>query len=176
MAKPYIHAESSAKRFGGKSEDYVAIHEFLDSSKSYIPDVRHRALTHNSFFIEVIIPRIFGKTIQSIGIIMLRLVVILSLIFLCGCLPSSYTRDAMHMRQVYDDHGYQKEPYVIMFRKQVNGTKFMEVVTPGLIHYIYWIQSFKSLQELKDWSNKIQKDPDEYHHGCDKYNIEGDRL
>lgn len=63
MAKPYIHADSTVKKFGGKAEDYMAIHEFLDSSKAYFPDVRHRALTHNSFFIEVVIPRIFGRTI-----------------------------------------------------------------------------------------------------------------
>lgn len=63
--KPYIHAESTAKKFGGIAEDYLAIHDFLDSSKAYFPDVRHRALTHNSFFIEVVIPRIFGRTITN---------------------------------------------------------------------------------------------------------------
>lgn len=65
MAKPDIHAKSSAKIFGGNPEDYIAIHEFLDQSKAYMPDVRHRALTHNSFFVEVIIPKIFGKTITN---------------------------------------------------------------------------------------------------------------
>jgi hypothetical protein len=65
MAKPDIHAQSSAKKFGGKPEDYISIHEFLDQSKAYMPDVRHRALTHNSFFVEVIIPKIFGKTITN---------------------------------------------------------------------------------------------------------------
>jgi hypothetical protein len=51
MSKPHIHAESSARRFGGKPEDYLAIHQFMDSSKSVFPDNRHRALTHNSWFI-----------------------------------------------------------------------------------------------------------------------------
>lgn len=50
MAKPYIHAISSAKRFGGKPEDYIEIHNLMDSSKGAIPDNRHRALTHNSWF------------------------------------------------------------------------------------------------------------------------------
>lgn len=61
MSKPYIHAQSSAKKFGGIWEDYIEIHEFLDSSKAVISDNRHRALTHNSWFISVVIPRVFGE-------------------------------------------------------------------------------------------------------------------
>lgn len=63
--KPFIHAKSSAKKFGGKFEDYLEIHDFLDSSKSTIADNRHRALTHNSWFISVVIERIFGPTIKN---------------------------------------------------------------------------------------------------------------
>jgi hypothetical protein len=51
MSKPYVHAESSARKFGGKPEDYMALHNLLDSSKGTIADSRHRALTHNSWFI-----------------------------------------------------------------------------------------------------------------------------
>lgn len=51
MSKPWIHAESSARRWGGKAEDYLPIHNLLDSSKSTIADSRHRALTHNAWFI-----------------------------------------------------------------------------------------------------------------------------
>lgn len=61
MSKPYIHAQSSARKFGGIFEDYLEIHEFLDSSKAVIADNRHRALTHNSWFISVVIPRVFGE-------------------------------------------------------------------------------------------------------------------
>lgn len=64
MAKPYIHAQSSAKKYGGDPEDYVGIHDFLDSSKSVFPDNRHRALTHNSWFIFVV-ERVFGHNIQN---------------------------------------------------------------------------------------------------------------
>jgi hypothetical protein len=64
MSKPYIHATSSAKKFGGTFEDYMEIHEFLDSSKSVIADNRHRALTHNSWFISVVIPRVFGEVFK----------------------------------------------------------------------------------------------------------------
>lgn len=68
MSKPHIHAESSAKKFGGAASDYEDIHEFLDSSKGAIADLRHRALSHHSWFISVVLPRVFGNTrINSAG-------------------------------------------------------------------------------------------------------------
>lgn len=63
--KPWIHAESSARRFGGKPEDYIEIHNLLDSSKGTIADQRHRALTHNAWFLSVILERIFGVTVKN---------------------------------------------------------------------------------------------------------------
>ena len=45
---------SSARKFGGKPEDYEPIHAFLDSSKTAFPDNRHRALTHNSWFLFIL--------------------------------------------------------------------------------------------------------------------------
>lgn len=51
MSKPYLHAKSSARKFGGNADDYLKIHQFMDSSKGCFPDNRHRALTHNSWFI-----------------------------------------------------------------------------------------------------------------------------
>lgn len=65
MSKPWIHALSSARRFGGKPDDYIEIHNLLDSSKSTLPDVRHRALTHNAWFLSVILERIFGATLTN---------------------------------------------------------------------------------------------------------------
>ncbi len=63
--KPIFHAQKSAKKFGGKPEDYFEIHEFFDISKSAIADNRHRALTHNAWFIYHILPRIFGDNIKN---------------------------------------------------------------------------------------------------------------
>lgn len=57
---PIIHAQLSAKRYGGKPEDYIDIHELMDSSKQAFPNNGHRVLTHNSWFVCNIIPRIFG--------------------------------------------------------------------------------------------------------------------
>ena len=65
MAKPIYHAESSVKKFGGVSEDYMEIHNFLDSSKSVIADNRHRALTHNSWFLNNVLERVFGTTLTN---------------------------------------------------------------------------------------------------------------
>lgn len=67
MAKPWKHAESSARRFGGVPEDYIELHDFMDSSKSTMADSRHRALTHNSWFVGPGGPleRIFGHTITN---------------------------------------------------------------------------------------------------------------
>lgn len=64
MSKPYIHAQSSAKKFGGVAEDYLPIHQLMDSSKEHIADGRHRALMHNTwgcFMIE----RVFGVVAKN---------------------------------------------------------------------------------------------------------------
>ena len=45
MAHPLKHAESSARKFGGKAEDYLPIHNWFDESKAFLADFRHRALT-----------------------------------------------------------------------------------------------------------------------------------
>ena len=64
MAHPYHHALSSVKKFGGKPEDYQAIHDFFDSSKAHYANWRHRAVLHNSFGI-YLAERIFGTTITN---------------------------------------------------------------------------------------------------------------
>lgn len=63
--KPHIHAESSAKLFGGKPADYIDIHRFMDSSKGVVADHRHRALTHNTWFIKTVLTRVFGYSILN---------------------------------------------------------------------------------------------------------------
>jgi hypothetical protein len=65
MAKPYVHAVSSARRWGGVPEDYLPVHDFMDSSKAVFPDNRHRALTHNAWFLSVVLERVFGPTLTN---------------------------------------------------------------------------------------------------------------
>jgi len=62
MAHPFEHAQSSAKRFGGTPEDYLAIHRWFDESKAFFPDFRHRALRHHAEGI-FLCERIFGVAI-----------------------------------------------------------------------------------------------------------------
>lgn len=57
---PWIHAELSAKRYGGIPEDYIDIHELMDSSKAAYSNNAHRILTHNSWFVVTILPKVFG--------------------------------------------------------------------------------------------------------------------
>jgi hypothetical protein len=48
MAHSYHHAVSSARKWGGRREDYQPIHDWLDGSKVILADFRHRALRHHS--------------------------------------------------------------------------------------------------------------------------------
>ena len=59
---PYIHSVNSVKNFGGRTEDYIEIHRFLDSTKTHTVDNSHRAILHNSFGIEIC-EKIFGDII-----------------------------------------------------------------------------------------------------------------
>lgn len=60
----FYHSRSSASKWGGRPEDYQPIHDLIDSSKSTMPDVRHRALLHNSFGI-FLVEKIFGTCITN---------------------------------------------------------------------------------------------------------------
>lgn len=59
--KPFIHAKNSVRKHGGVPEDYIDIHNFIDSTKVAIPDVRHRAVLHNAFGC-FLVERVFGVT------------------------------------------------------------------------------------------------------------------
>jgi hypothetical protein len=65
MANPLIHSKSSVKRWGGKVEDYLPIHELIDSPKATMNNNSARLLTHNVWFCYQIIPKIFGYNITN---------------------------------------------------------------------------------------------------------------
>lgn len=48
MAHSLMHAKSSARKFGGQPEDYMAIHAWFDGTKELVADFRHRALRHHT--------------------------------------------------------------------------------------------------------------------------------
>ena len=62
MSKPYEHALLSVKKWGGLPQDYLPIHDFMDSSKAHVADMRHRALLHSSFGI-YLAEQVFGTNI-----------------------------------------------------------------------------------------------------------------
>jgi hypothetical protein len=62
--KPYLHANLSAKKYGGKPEDYYDFHEFFDSSKAAVADVRHRAMLHSAWGI-YLASRVFGEYLTN---------------------------------------------------------------------------------------------------------------
>lgn len=64
MATAIHHAMSSARKWGGIPEDYIAIHEWFDCTKAHMPDFRHRALRHHSEGIALMCS-IFGRTITT---------------------------------------------------------------------------------------------------------------
>ena len=64
MAHPLKHAESSARKFGGRPDDYLPIHNWFDESKAFIPDFRHRALRHHAEGI-FLAEKLFGVSIVN---------------------------------------------------------------------------------------------------------------
>lgn len=64
MAHPFNHAKSSVKKFGGKVEDYLPIHDWFDDTKAHMADFRHRALKHHSLGIFWAEEK-FGAVIQN---------------------------------------------------------------------------------------------------------------
>jgi hypothetical protein len=49
MSNPLVHAERSARKWGGVADDYLALHQWFDATKGHLSDVRHRLILHNSF-------------------------------------------------------------------------------------------------------------------------------
>ena len=64
MAACWHHAVSSARKFGGKPEDYIRYHMFFDESKGHLADFRHRALRHHTEGIKMS-EVIFGPFIEN---------------------------------------------------------------------------------------------------------------
>lgn len=58
------HSELSAVKFGGVPEDYIELHKFIDSSKLFYFNVKHRAILHHTYGVELCI-KIFGNTIVN---------------------------------------------------------------------------------------------------------------
>jgi len=62
--KPLQHAQSSAKTHGGRWQDYIEVHNFLDSSKAACAHFKHRFLLHHREGIELGV-RILGESLTT---------------------------------------------------------------------------------------------------------------
>ena len=59
---PFVHAKLSVKRRGGIVDDYLPIHDFMDSTKELCSDNRHRIL-HTLWGVKRVVIPIFGRTL-----------------------------------------------------------------------------------------------------------------
>ena len=65
--KPLAHAKNSAKKYGGHPDDYMEVHNLMDSSKAAHASMKHRMVYHSAFGI-FIVEQILGTTmINSAG-------------------------------------------------------------------------------------------------------------
>lgn len=64
MAKAWFHAENSVRRFGGRVEDYLPIHEKMDSTKAAHAEANHRIVFHSAFGI-YLVEELFGRVITN---------------------------------------------------------------------------------------------------------------
>ena len=64
MAHPLHHAESSARKFGGKPSDYQCLHDWFDSSKEHLALFVHRAHRHHTLGIFEL-ERQFGRSLTN---------------------------------------------------------------------------------------------------------------
>lgn len=59
-----MHAATSARRFGGKPDDYLKVHEWFDQTKAHHGSVKHRAVLHHAFGV-FLAEQVFGKTLTN---------------------------------------------------------------------------------------------------------------
>lgn len=64
MSHCFYHAVSSARKFGGKPDDYQPLHNWFDESKQHIAGPQHRALRHHTEGIFAL-EKEFGITITN---------------------------------------------------------------------------------------------------------------
>lgn len=61
---PYIHSKNSVKKYGGIPEDYLEIHQFIDSAKDHLGTIVHRLVLHNTFGISLA-EKMCGDIVQT---------------------------------------------------------------------------------------------------------------
>jgi len=85
MAHPEIHAKSSVKKYGGKIEDYIKIHEWFDETKAWIGHSYHRMFRHHSEGIfecekTFVLLKTGAKTIRCTLVLVLQIVIAMGIL------------------------------------------------------------------------------------------------
>jgi len=65
MAHALYHSRASAHRYGGRTQDYLPLHSFMDQTKALVADCRHRMILHNEWGVEIALA-CFGSHVASI--------------------------------------------------------------------------------------------------------------
>jgi hypothetical protein len=85
---PFVHAQSSAKKWGGTPQDYIHIHEWFDETKQYTGDWTHRALRHHAAGVQWAIEK-FGHAIQvGEALVPVKLIAEQHVMEDCGFIPA----------------------------------------------------------------------------------------
>lgn len=128
---PYKHALSTVKRYGGKVDDYLKIHELLDSPKSSIGNHTNRFATHNMWFCLEVIPKIFGYNfINSDG--------------------KEVDSTAIALQHVSEDFKHKFIPSLHDYLKNMN-------VEPWMQNGVKQIDNEESIQNAIDFKNKLNE-------------------
>lgn len=61
------HCRLSVRKFGGQALDYLALHKFIDSSKLFFYNPRHRLLLHHCWGIELAVQKFGDLLVNSDG-------------------------------------------------------------------------------------------------------------
>lgn len=62
MSNPLVHTERSARHWGGTAAEFLPLHQWLDSTRGHMGDVRHRMVLHNAFGV-LLAEQVFGPEI-----------------------------------------------------------------------------------------------------------------
>lgn len=89
MSNPLVHAERSARQWGGEAADYLPIHQWFDATKGHLADARHRMVLHNAFGL-LLAEQVFGPAITHSGgrRVFVRDIAAQHILEDLGCIPS----------------------------------------------------------------------------------------
>lgn len=109
--KPHIHCKNSAKKYGGKPEEYEKYHAWLDQTKTHVADLRHRVILHNSFGVALAV-QMFGETfVNSEG-------------------------KTVPIRGIFEDHIIEDQGFIPSLERVLEHTPITDIQAPNLRYVV----------------------------------------